>query len=260
VPFYQAGDIKYFRFPSLENLEIYHAIYTRQGGFSPSPWSSLNFGASVGDEIDRVKQNRWKALSALDINPLNVYDVYQVHGDQVVITDRPLEMNETHIKADAIITNQRKVTLLMRFADCVPILMFDPIAHVIGIAHAGWAGTVNKIAAKVVAKMRQNFGSKSGDIMTAIGPSIGPEHYPVGEDVIAHVRRHFGDQIERLIRCKNGKSYLDLWKANQLVLNEAGVNQVEIAGICTQCNVADWYSHRAEHGKTGRFGAVLGLI
>jgi YfiH family protein len=260
VPFYRVGDIKYYRFSSLENPKIYHAIFTRQGGLSPYPWCSLNFGASVGDDIDRVKQNRWKALSALDINPVNVYDVYQVHGNKVVITDRPLGMNEMHLKADAIITAQTKVTLLMRFADCVPIFLFDPVAHVIGIAHAGWAGTVNKIVAKVVAIMRKDFDSKPGNIMAAIGPSIGPEHYPVGEEVIANVRKNFGDQLERVLQYRDGKSYLDLWKANQLVLNEAGVKQVEIAGICTQCNVTDWYSHRAEQGKTGRFGAVLGLI
>lgn len=259
MPFYNSGSIKYFKFSSLELPGIYHAVFSRHGGYSPKPWKSLNFGGSVGDDPDRVRQNREKALTVLGIDPDNVYDVYQVHSTEVIVTDRPLVKNEAHIKADAIITNQSKLTLLMRFADCVPIMLFDPLKHVIGIAHAGWIGTINKIAAKTVIKMNQNFGTQPENILAAIGPSIGPDHYSVRNDVIEKVNNTFPDTKNRLISYKNGKTYFDLWTANQLVLAEAGVKQVEIAGICTNCQLDDWYSHRGEHGKTGRYGVVLGL-
>ncbi len=259
MPFTQDGAIRYFRFDSLDKPGLFHAIFTRRGGVSPSPWHSLNMGASVGDTIERVKQNREKALQLVGVDPAKIYDVYQVHSDEVVHTDRPLDKNEPHIKADAIITNRPGVTLLMRFADCVPILFFDPIRYAIGIAHAGWIGTVNKIAAKTVKDMGQKFGSQPEDLWAAIGPSIGPDHYPVGYDVILRVKENFASQSDQLLTNRNGKSYLDLWLANQVALTEVGIRHIEIAGICTSCNLADWYSHRGEHGKTGRFGAVIGL-
>jgi YfiH family protein len=259
MPFYQDGPIRYFRFHSLEKPGIRHAIFTRRGGVSPAPWHSLNLGGSVGDDIERVRRNREKALNVLGIDPANIYDVYQVHSDRVVISDKPLAKDEPHVKADAIITNNPSVTLMMRFADCVPILLFDPVKRAVGIAHAGWIGTINKIAAKTVTQMQQNFGSQPEDMLAAIGPSIGPDHYPVGDDVIAQVVLSFKNNAEQLITQRNRKSFFDLWKANKLILNEVGLSHIEIASICTSCNLADWYSHRGEHGKTGRFGAVVGL-
>lgn len=259
VPFYQVGAIKYFTFSSLENKGIYHAIFTRHGGVSPSPWKSLNFGGSVGDDPNRVMQNREKALATINCTQIGIFDVYQVHSTEVVMTDRPLAKNEPHVKADAMITNQSHLTLLMRFADCVPILLYDPVHHVAGIVHAGWKGTVNKVAAKTVLQMHQNCSTQPGDILAAIGPAIGPDHYSVNNDVIEQFQKNFSNVIDQLISYNNGKTYLDLWRANQLVLSAAGVDQVEIAEICTQCNMDDWYSHRGEHGKTGRFGVVLGL-
>ena len=256
---HQVGLITYYRFSSFDNLGIVHAIFTRHGGASPHPWNSLNFGASVGDDLARVMLNRENALAVLNIKPDDVYDVYQVHSTEIVYADKPLAVGEPHIKADAMITNTPNINLLMRFADCVPILLIDPKKRIIGIAHAGWKGTVNKIAAKTVTKMVQDFRTNPTDVLAAIGPSIGPDHYLVGEDVINKVAINFGNASEELIIRDNGKSYFDLWKANQIVLTEVGVNKIEIAGICTQCNLGDWYSHRGEHGKTGRFGVVFGL-
>ncbi len=259
MPFYKIGSIKYFKFPSLDIPGIYHAVISRHGGFSPQPWKSLNFGGSVGDDPARVIQNRVKALTALDINPLNIYDVYQVHSNEIVITSGALSRNEAHVKADAILTSRPKLTLLMRFADCVPILLYDPVKHVIGVAHAGWKGTVNKIAAATVKKMSQQYGTQPEDILAAIGPSIGPDHYSVGSDVIELVKKQFTRFYDQLISNSDGKAFFDLWNANLAVLNEAGVKKVEIAGICTNCDLDDWYSHRGEHGRTGRFGVLIGL-
>jgi polyphenol oxidase len=259
VPFYQVGSIKYFGFTSFENQGLYHAVFTRQGGVSPTPWKSLNFGASVGDDFKRVMQNRKNALTALNIKSESVYDTYQIHSNEIVLTDRPLLPGEPHIKADAIVTNQPNVTLMMRFADCVPVFLFDPVHRVIGITHAGWVGTVNQIAGSTVLKMKQNFGTNPHDILAAIGPSIGPDHYSVGKDVIEKVQSSFGEGSNQLIINNSGKAYFDLWRANQVVLNHIGVDKIEVSAICTNCNLEDWFSHRGENGKTGRFGTIIGL-
>jgi copper oxidase (laccase) domain-containing protein len=120
-------------------------------------------------------------------------------------------------------------------------------------------GTVNKIARKTIIQMKLKFGTNPEDVLAAIGPSIGPDHYAVGKEVIDKVILSFGDLAEQLIIIDNGKSYFNLWKANQIILTEAGVNRIEMAEICTMCHLEDWYSHRGEHGKTGRFGVLLGL-
>lgn len=259
MPFYEAGNIRYYRFNSYENQGLYHAIFTRHGGFSPAPWQSLNFGASVGDDLHRVIQNREIAVESINLRSESVYDLYQVHSTKIVTTERPLSLNEFHLKADAILTNRPNVTLMMRFADCVPILLFDPVNRAIAIAHAGWIGTVDKIARKTLLGLVENYGTNPNDVIAAIGPSIGPDHYSVGGDVLDRVHASFGDKSDQLIIIKQGKSYFDLWKANQLILSEGGVNKIEVSEICTSCNMNDWYSHRGEHGKTGRFGVVFGL-
>ena len=259
MPFNQSGAIKYYTFASLDNQGLYHAVFTRNGGFSPAPWHSLNFGASVGDDINRVVQNRETALGSIHLKPDSVHDVYQVHSTHIVKTDVPLSPGEVHIKADAIITQHPNVTLLMRFADCTPILLFDPVNRAIGIAHAGWIGTVEKIAKKTVLAMVENYGSNPGDILAAIGPSIGPDHYSIGKDVLDRVCSSFSDNISQVTIYNNDNIFFNLWKANQIILSDIGVRNIEISEICTNCNLNDWYSHRGEHGKTGRFGVILGL-
>jgi copper oxidase (laccase) domain-containing protein len=240
VPFYKTGSIKFYKFKSFENQGLYHAVFTRHGGFSPSPWHSLNFGASVGDNLHRVKQNREIALKSINLRPDNVFDLYQVHSTEIVTTNRPLYPNEPHQKADAILTNQPEVILMMRFADCVPILLFDPVNRAIGIVHAGWIGTADQISKFTVLRMVSVFGTNPSNIMDRIHTSI-------------------GDKAEQCILYKDGKTYLDLWKTNKIILNDVGVNNIEVSGICTFCNLDDWYSHRGENGKTGRFGVVFGL-
>ena len=231
----------------------------RHGGFSPVPWHSLNFGASVGDVIQRVSRNREIALDCINVKPESVYDVNQIHSMEVVCTDRPLNASETHLKADAIITNHPDVTLMMRFADCVPILLFDPVIRTIAIVHAGWIGTVGKILQKTILVLVNIYKSNPSDIIAAIGPSIGPDHYSVGWDVIKQVYTSFTTKSDQVIRKENECYYFDLWKANQIILSEMGVTKIELVGICTSCNLNDWYSHRGENGMTGRFGVIIGL-
>lgn len=205
-------------------------------------------------------KNREKALNSLNHHSDSVFDLYQVHSTKVVVTNRPLHSNESHEKADAILTNKVDISLMMRFADCVPILLFDVIKRAIGLVHAGWVGTVDMIARKTVLDMMKYFGTKPSDLITAIGPSIGPDHYEVGDNVIDRVESSFGVMSDQFLLNRAGKTYLDLWKANEYILRDIGVNKIEISEICTSCHLDDWYSHRGEHGKTGRFGVIFGMI
>jgi YfiH family protein len=264
MPFHQPDEIRYHTFESLEETGIVHAIISRQGGVSPQPWASLNVGGTVGDEAGRVLENRRRTFQALGRKFESLYDVWQVHGIEVVCTDAPRPVDQPHIKADAILTDQAGVTLFMRFADCVPIFLFDPLHLAIGLVHAGWQGTVKKTAAYAVRAMQRCYGTRPQDILAGIGPSVGSHHYEVGPEVAQQVRQAFGADAAGLLTSLNGGGensgvQFDLWRANQSVLEEAGVQQIEIAGICTACHMEDWYSHRGEKGRTGRFGALIGL-
>lgn len=240
--------------------EVRQAFYTRHGGVSPEPWASLNHGGTVGDMRDNVVENRRRCFEHFERPVESIYDVWQVHSADIVCVDRPRPLTEPHLKADAILTDRSEVTLMMRFADCVPILFYDPERRVIGIAHAGWQGTVKKIGKAVVEKMVEQYGCKRGTIITGIGPSIGPECYEIRLDVIEKIQLTFGKQASQILVSKNGKHYFDLWQANRMILEDTGVQKLEVMQICTACHTEDWYSHRAEHGKTGRFGALINLI
>lgn len=258
MPFRTEDGIRYFQF-GLFDQTISHAFFTRVGGISPEPWASLNMGGAIGDEKDRVRENRRRGLVALGRTPASVYDVWQVHGINVAIAETPRPPETAQIQADIILTNRPGITLMMRFADCVPVLLHDPARGVVGMAHAGWVGTVLGTVRFAVAAMKESFGTNPADIKAAIGPSIGPDHYEVGRDVIARVQDAFGSASSELISLQNGHTYFNLWEANRKLLQESGVSQVELAGLCTACHVSDWYSHRAEKGRTGRFGAFIAL-
>jgi len=251
--------IRYYTFETITNNYVDHAIFTRQGGFSSGHWAKLNLGGTVGDNPHHVKQNRILALQALGRNMASIYDVWQVHSTLVVCTNSPRSINNPHIKADAIITDRQGVTLFMRFADCVPILLYDPMKSVVGIVHAGWQGSINRIAHSAVRAMTQVYRSRPENIQAAIGPSIGKHHYKIGQEVAEEVERAFGLDSADVLEKSSDYIKFDLWVANEIALREAGVTHIEVAGVCTACNLGEWYSHRGENGKTGRFGVFIGL-
>jgi polyphenol oxidase len=258
MPFYSSGDLRYFKFESLDDI-VCHGIFTRQGGVSPVPWASLNFGGTVGDNPGRVQENRNLGLEALERSAASVFDVWQVHGVTVVTATLPRLENEPHLRADAIVTKLPGLTLMMRFADCVPLLLHDPVQKLVGIIHAGWLGTVRGVVRETINLLKSGFGSDPKDLIVGIGPSIGPDHYEIGNDVIRQVEGAFGPVSKYFLTKKGGRVFFDLWAANRHHLEAAGVTKIEMSGLCTVCHNEDWYSHRAEHGKTGRFGAMIGL-
>jgi polyphenol oxidase len=255
----EAAGLSYYQFDIFPKGKIIQAIFTRNGGVSPSPWESLNQGGTTGDSRPRVVENRRLAFEIMGLQVSTIFDVWQIHGSKIVDAELPRDLDMPHEKADGIVTAKKGVTLFMRFADCVPILLFDPIKQVIAIIHAGWQGTVNHICATAVSHLQAKYGSTPGDILSGIGPSIGPDHYYVKDDVIARVQKSFPDDWHRLLMETDRGILLNLWEANKITLGNSGVQKVELANICTSCNLDDWYSHRAENGKTGRFGVLLAL-
>jgi YfiH family protein len=256
MPFARQNGLRYYQF---DTLKVHHAVFSRHGGVSPVPWDSLNVGGTVGDDIANVRRNRLLSFQALGSNPESMFDVWLVHSADVVYAESPRTDGDEYHKADIILTDNPELTLFMRYADCVPIMVYDPQKQVVGISHAGWMGTVKDVAGVTIRSMREKYGSNPSDIIACIGPSIGPDHYEVGRDVIQKVMHLFGDDSSLVLESHHDRIHFDLWAANRLLLQQAGVEKIDVAGICTACHTDDWFSHRAERGKTGRFGALISL-
>jgi YfiH family protein len=247
----------YYRFPS---MNVKHGVFTRAGGVSQGPWSSLNLGGNVGDDPEAVFENFRRVFDVLGVSEDHACAVWQVHSADTVVVDGPVSGRRWVALADGMVTEKADTPLVMRFADCVPVLLHDPVQEVIGVAHAGWRGTVQGAGVSVVRTMVDGFGSSVENIRAGIGPSIGPDCYQVGEEVVAAVDAYFGDNHGLIKRDpSDGTAYLNLWEANAVDLRRNGVEQVEVAGICTATNTHEFFSHRAENGKTGRFVAVISL-
>lgn len=257
--FHEKNGLRYYQFDIFADQPVFHAVFTRHGGFSQPPFDRLNTGGTVGDEKSAVVANHEKIYATFGYDYESRFDVWQVHGTRILSSDTPRDVGTPHQKADGILTDNPDVTLFMRFADCVPILLMDPVHKVIGIVHAGWQGTYQKIAKHAIREMVLRYHSNPKAILAAIGPSICQACYEVGEDVYRAFLKSFGESAQRFFKDRAGKRLLDLWQPNQETLLEAGVQQIESANICTACHLEDWYSHRAENGNTGRFGVLMSL-
>ena len=251
--------LKYIQMSIFQNEKIVHGFFSRIGGVSNNPYSSINLGGTTGDDVQNVIENRKRIFECINRPVDSIYDVWQVHGNDIIVADRPRKLGTPHLPADGIITNSPNVTLMMRFADCVPIIFYDPIKHVVVMAHAGWQVTIKKVCQKVIKKMTEKFDCEPANILAGIGPSIGPDHYFVGENVIQSVQENLGIFYDKVVFHKNGKTVFDLWQANALLLREIGIKHIEISEICSYCKNEDWYSYRREGIKSGRFAVVIGL-
>ncbi len=290
-------DLCYLQFDHLSYCsDVTHGIFTRQGGYSEEPYRGLNTSTSIkggGDSIDNVIRNRQLTLQALNIANYPCLTLWQVHGANIATFDPDDEWRtdwayhsyyyqrwtpQSIRQADAIITRQRGVAIALSFADCVPIVLYDPVEHVIGIAHGGWRGTARGIAAATVETMRHQFGCQPHHMMAGIAPSIGSCCYEVTETVrdIFLGRQAFEtmptqEKFRNLV-CESATFsiphhagtpgiYLNLWETNRKQLLAAGLrpDKIETAEICTGCNTERFFSHRKEHGKTGRFPVIMAL-
>jgi len=250
-------------FPSLAAYPgLVHAVSTRQGGVSPEPYASLNLSTSTGDSRENVDVNHRRLAWALDLPRERLTTTWQVHGTHVVRATAET-MGGMWDKADGIITDTPGLPLTQRYADCTPLIVYDPRRHAAGLGHAGWRGTVAGMATALVQTMTTAFGSDPGDLVAVVGPAIGPCCYEIGPEVVEAVQMTFPAADALLSRPANGASaaqpHFDLWAANRWQLEQAGVGQIEVAGICTRCQRETFFSHRGDGPVTGRFGAVVML-
>ena len=258
----------YFR-QLLRFKEIEHFISTRTGGLSTAPYHSLNLGLHVGDDSDNVLKNRRRLAATIGI-PLNQFTIAkQIHSGTVrIISDElrgsgSVDYESAIGDTDAMVTNKKDICLVILVADCVPMLFFDPAQRAIGVAHAGWRGTLKCIAQNTVRALEKAFGSSPGDIIAGLGPSIGPCCYRVGPEVIGEFENTFPMTKEIIVnKSDDGTGYLDLWRANFDQLLCAGIEKrnIELAKICTRDNPDLFFSYRHQQGVTGRFGAGITLM
>ena len=260
--------INTFLFENLSRKKgIIHFISTREGGTSKPPFNALNLSFNVSDDPKNVLQNRKVLTEALGIKMESITTAKQVHNNKVAVVARNMRGrgSSDHASAldgiDAMVTNVPDICLIIQVADCVPVLFYDPVKKVIAAAHAGWRGTVLKIAHNTINSMVKKYKSDPYNIYVGIGPSIGPCCYQVGHEVVHEVTSSLKNS-KGLIKIKNDLSYFDLWEANKRQIIEAGVSasNIEVSGICTKDDHDTFFSSRAMNGMTGRFGAGIMLV
>ena len=256
---HQHNDLSYYTFGALDAVpELIHAVTTRHGGVSSAQWSSLNLTKGTGDDPAAVEENLQRTCGALGLQRADLVSPNQRHTANV---RRVGAADRGHIWPgyDTLITDEPGVPLLLRYADCTPVLIYDPAHHALALIHSGWRGTVQAAGRVAVEALVTEYGSHPAELIATIGPSIGPCCYEVGEDVIDAVHAAFDRPADLLLNRNGGRPHFDLWGANTRWLAEAGVRQIDVAGICTACRTDEFFSYRAERGKTGHFGAVMML-
>lgn len=239
--------------------DLKHAIFTRHGGVSLPPFDTLNLSIAVGDDADAVTCNAHYACRAVGTSLGRTVSCHLVHGTEIIAVAKA---NQRRVmgQADGLITADSDVYLFMRFGDCVPLIFFDPKQRAVGLTHAGWRGTIQNAAGATVEAMVSRLGCQASDLIAVIGPSIGPCCYEVGSEVIAAAHQNLVE-ADRLFTANDrpNHAHFDLWQANHHQLVRAGVTQIIQSELCTACRTDQFFSHRAEAGRTGRFGVIIGL-
>lgn len=242
----------------------------RNGGVSEAPYRTLNLGLHVDDDPEAVVENRRRLAQEVGI-PFSRWTYgEQVHGCEVQPVDRTqagrgtLSRGDAFQAKDAFITEERGLAMAGLFADCVPLYFADPVRGAVGLAHAGWKGTVLRVAEGTVRAMAERFGSRPCDIRAAIGPSVGPCCYEVDDRIISRVIAEAGVEGEPYYTPSEapGLYRLNLKEINRQIMIKAGIlpNHIEITKLCTGCNLKAFYSHRTENGRTGRMAAWIGWM
>jgi hypothetical protein len=262
-------------FNKYENLKA--GFSTRLGGVSRAHLWSLNLGFALGDYPDRVLENYDRISKAIGFEKEQIVATKQVHlADcmKVNVSDcgNGIIRENAFESADALITNEPGVVLTVYGADCVPIMMYEPVKKVIATAHAGWRGTVMNIVGNTISKMQEEFDCNPADIVAVIGPSICSDCYEIGPEVAAHFAECFAKPYEKtynfgsgyksqtILKAGEGEhSYANLWLANAVNLTYAGVRlqNISLSEMCTKCRQDLFYSHR---GSNGRRGVMSGFI
>ena len=243
-----------------DGLSVPHCFTTRLGGVSTGHVASLNLGMNRDSDPENVVKNYRILAAALGFDPDKLVLTRQIHSDIVrTVTGRDAAGfdHRSYPECDALITNDPGTALFVFPADCTPGLLHDPVTGAVGAAHAGWRGTVSKIAAKTALEMMRQFGCRPENIRAAIGPNIGACCFETDRDVPDAILGSYGDAARAFIRKKSEKFYVDLKAVNALCLQEAGITQIEISDACTACAPDRFWSHRVTRGLRGSQGAVI---
>jgi hypothetical protein len=248
---------------AFSDLPVEVLVTTRHGGVSTGDYASLNLGLHVDDDPDRVIENRRRAAAALGGELNDLVFCTQLHGREVAVVgvdDRgrgTLDHGDA-IPCDALVTDVLEIGLVVMVADCVPLVLYDPGAHVLGCVHAGWRGTTKGVTTAAVEAMCE-LGANPSSIVAGIGPAISADHYQVGEKVVEAARECFGD-TEGIVRPDGtGRWTFDLWAANRRLLVEAGIQErkIEFSAVGTGPGTP-FFSDRAAR-PCGRFAAMARL-
>jgi YfiH family protein len=230
-----------------------HGFSTRIGGQSEGPFASLNLGRSVGDEPGHVEENQRRLAEMVGYAPGRLFDASQVHGATVITlrgSEQPLEVRRR--SADALTARERGTAVGVRTADCVPVLVADPVTGAVAAAHAGWRGVVAGVVTEAIAALECDAPAR---LVAAIGPSIGPCCFEVGEEVALQLGAAAGDGI--VLRRPNDKPHVDLWRAVEHQLRAAGVETIDTLGECTVCDPSRYFSYRRDGARSGRMLSVI---
>ena len=287
----QKGDAPYITFKNLDEIDfVANAFTTRLGGVSKEHLYSMNLSFTRGDADENVYKNYEIISDAVGFDMDKIVMSNQTHTTNVkrgYMDDagRGMHGKERFEDIDGLVTNEKGLVLATFYADCVPLYFVDPVNKAIGLSHSGWRGTVNRMGKATLEKMAEEFGTKPGDVICAIGPSICMECYEVSKDVADEFAKAFavsdipvisdeklneiknGSDLNNrlfnsdkiLIDKENGKYQLNLWEANKRVLLDAGIKKenLSITDICTCHNPEFLYSHRASKGMRGNLAAFL---
>ncbi|MGE3620077.1 MAG: polyphenol oxidase family protein [Acidimicrobiia bacterium] len=258
--------VEVLRWPGLVDLGVDAVVTGRAGGVSVGPYDGLNLGLHVGDDPDAVRENRRRAAAVLGAGLDDVVAYRQVHGREVAVVgpaDRGRGArvhDDTVPEADALVTAAPGVVLAVLVADCLPVLLVDPAARVLGCVHAGWRGTVADVVGATVAAMVE-LGARPVDVVALLGPAVPPERYQVGEEVAAGARDRFGPVVGQVLLPDPdpGRWRFDLWEANARLLVAAGVPADNVARSgALPTGDGRFFSDRAQR-PCGRFGLLATL-
>lgn len=261
--------IVWLEFPNLaETGMVTHAFSTRIGGVSEGVWSAMNFSFTRGDDPEHVRENYRRMAEALEVDMTRMTLSHQTHTTNIrVVTEQEagkgIVRDRDYTDIDGLITNVPGVTLVTFFADCVPLFILDPVQKAIGMSHSGWRGTVKRMGKVTLDAMKREYGTRPEDVIACIGPSICQDCFEVGKEVVDAFKSELKEcyHKELFYRKDNGKYQLDLWRANQIVFEEAGVKKSHIytTDICTRCNPEFLFSHRKQGNARGNLAAFLCL-
>ncbi len=261
------GNIKYITFPKLQaHSEICHLFSTRLGGVSEGRYKSMNLSFNNGDKRENVLENYKIICNEIGININNLVLSKQTHTNNVLVVDESHRgtgiFKDEFCDIDGLITNCPQVALVTQYADCTPLLFFDPVEKVIASSHAGWRGTALEIGRVTVEKMHSHFGCLPENIIIGIGPCINNCCYEVDDPVFNEYKKIPNLNLDKVfVKKANGRYMLDNALANFEILVNAGINpqNIDISDICTNCNADELHSHRATKGERGNLAAIIQL-